>query len=51
MTKMAVMPIYGQNTLYVSSGTQAHHSLFNDDLGLTLTYFMPKSKFVTWAFL
>ena len=63
MTKMAAMPIYGikpfknlllQNrradfheTWYVALGTSAHHSLFNDDPGVTLTYFTARSNFVT----
>ena len=38
----------GHETLYVASGTLAHHSY--DDPGLTLTYFTARSNFVTWGF-
>ena len=66
MTKMAATPIYGKNPLKIFSETsglisikpgvyhwrtQALHSLHNDDLGLTITYFTAKSNFVTKAFL
>ena len=65
MTKMATMPIYGKNPSEIFSGTSGpiytklgmfHRSLLiivcsNDDPGLTLTYFMASSNFVTLAFL
>ena len=38
-------------TWYVASGTPAHHSLFNDDPGVTLTYLRARSNLVTKAFL
>ena len=65
MTKMTVMPIYGKTpknfllqnqkshdlvTWHVASGTQALQSLLNDDPGLTLTYFMARSNWVTSTF-
>ena len=34
-------------TWYVASGTPAHHSLLNDDPGVTLTYFTARSNLVT----
>ena len=60
MIKMVAMPTYGKNlknlllwnwwadfneTLYVISGTLAHHNLINYDLWLTLTYFTTRSIF------
>ena len=62
MTKLAAIPIYGKNpskiffrnqradfheTLYEASGTPAHHIFSNDNTGVTLTYFMARSNFVT----
>ena len=60
MIKMAATPIYGKTlqisspepadfheTWYVASGTPAHHSMFNDDPGVTLTYFLARSNLVT----
>ena len=63
MTKMAATPIYGKNAPKIFfSGTGglistklciyyreplAHHSLFIDDTGLALTYFMARSNLVT----
>ena len=63
MNKIAATPIYGKKpfknlllqnrqadfheTWYVASGTPAHHSLFNDDPGVTLTYFTARSNLVT----
>ena len=40
---------YFHETWYVALGTPAHHSLFKDDSGLPLTYFI-RSTFVTKAF-
>ena len=66
MTKMATMTIYGKNLSKIFSGTTGpiamklgmwHWGLWpiivcsNDDPGMTLTYFMPRSNLVTWAFL
>ena len=65
MTKMAAMPIYGNNPSKIFSRTGGpistklgmyHRGLqpiivcSNDDPGLTLTYFTARSNFVTWAF-
>ena len=65
MTKMAAMPIYSKNlknlllqnqksydleTLHVASGAQALQSLYNDDPGLTMTYFTARSNWVTCTF-
>ena len=55
MTKMAAMPIYGKKPLkiissrtlgtwYVALGIQVFQSYSNDDLGLTLTFFMARSN-------
>ena len=59
MTKMAAMPIYGKKNFQKSSlellgrfprnlvwGTRANHCS-NDDPGMTLTYFRPRSNLVT----
>ena len=66
MTKMAAMPIYGKNFKKIFfSGTKRPMSLklgmqhrvlkyyriyLNDDPGLTLTYFTPRSNLVPYAF-
>ena len=65
MTKMAAMPIYVKNLknlllrnqnadylehLYATSGAQVLPRLFNDDPGLTLTYFTARSNLVPYAF-
>ena len=62
MTKMAAMSIYGKNPSKIFSGTggpistklgMSHWGLLpiivcsNDDPGVTLTYFMARSNFVT----
>ena len=64
MAKMAVMPIYGKNlfnssspkpktddleTLYTASGTQAQHSLYNEDPGWTLNFFRASSNLLSNA--
>ena len=61
MTKMATMPIYGKNLKNLLRNQKAYDletwyvaqvlpSLFNDDPGLTLTYFMLRSNLVLYAF-
>ena len=65
MTKRAAMPIYGKNhknlllqnqksydleTWHVALGTEALHSLYKDDPGLTLVYFKVMSNWVTCTF-
>ena len=56
MTKMAAMPIYGKNLKKLLLQNQKSYDLetwhvasgyINDDPGLTLTYFMARSNFVT----
>ena len=37
-------------TWYVALGSLAHHSSFKHDPGLALTYFMPRSNLVIYAF-
>ena len=37
-------------TWYIALKIQANHSCSNYDAGLTLTYFMPRSNLVTFAF-
>ena len=65
MTKMAAMSVHGKNpskVFFFGTGGlistklgMLHLGLLpiivcsNDDPGLTLTYFTPKSNFVTWA--
>ena len=65
MTKMAAMPIYGKNPSKISRTSRPISTKLgmyhwgrlpiivcsNDDPWLTLTYFMPRSNFVTLAFL
>ena len=66
MTKMAAMPIYGKNPIKVfftrtisqmilklniqQKELEPDKSYTNDDPGLTLTYFMARSKFVPLGF-
>ena len=66
MTKMAVMPIYGKNlknlllrnqkaddheTLGMQHQVLEYYPVYsNDDIGLTLTYFMARSNLVPHAF-
>ena len=65
MTKMAAMPIYGKTmkilllwnhktddleSLHAASSTRVLPSLFNDDPGLTLTYFTARSNLVPYTF-
>ena len=65
MTKMAVMPVYVKTlkdlllrnqksydleTWHLALGSQALQSLYNDDPGLTLTYFMARSNWVACTF-
>ena len=62
MTKMAARPIYGKNlknrllqnqksydleTRHVALGTQVLQSLYNNDPGLTVTYFTARSNWIT----
>ena len=66
MTKMAATPINGKNQSKIFSGTKGsvtlglgmkHWGLWpikvcsNDDVGLTLTYFMTRSNLVPYAFI
>ena len=67
MTKMAAMPIYGKNPSKIFfSGTKGPMTLglcmqhwglgpnkvySNDDLGLTLTFFMARSNLLPYAFI
>ena len=66
MTKMAAMPIYGKKPLKIffsrtrspmilklgmyHLGLKLYKVYINDDLGLTLTYFMARSNWFTCTF-
>ena len=65
MTKMTAMPIYGKTlknlllwnqkaddleSWFAASGARVVVFLFNDDPGLTLTYFTARSNLVPFAF-